>query len=133
MAEILIVDDDDVIRDTLHELLSENYNCQTAETAKDALARLETGTFDVVITDISMPGLSGLELLGQVLRHYPNTPVIVVSGLSDEEQAQSLIRQGAFDYLLKPFRLEVVEQSVKRALDSRQIAQESHAVGEKTD
>ena len=135
MAEMLIVDDDDVIRDTLHELLSENYNCQTAETAEDALARLATGSFDVVITDISMPGLSGLELLGQVLQHYPKTPVIVVSGLSDEEQAQSLIKQGAFDYLLKPFRLEVVEKSVKRALEfRRQITQEFLAAGrEKTD
>ena len=135
MAEILIVDDDDVIRDTLHELLSENHNCQTAENAEDALARLDTGSFDVVITDISMPGLSGLELLNQVLQHYPKTPVIVVSGLSDEEQAQSLIKQGAFDYLLKPFRLEVVEKSVKRALEfRRQLLQEFSAAGsEKTD
>jgi DNA-binding NtrC family response regulator len=66
-----------------------------------------------------MPGLSGLELLGQVLQHYPKTPVIVISGISDEEHAQGLIRLGAFDYLLKPFRLEVVERSVRRALDFR--------------
>jgi DNA-binding NtrC family response regulator len=119
MAEILIVDDDDVIRDTLYELLSETYVCQTAETAEKALARLKAGSYDVVLTDISMPGLSGLELLGQVLRHYPKTPVIVVSGISDQEHAEGLIKLGAFDYLLKPFRLEVVETSVKRALDFR--------------
>lgn len=119
MAEILIVDDDDVIRDTLYELLSETYTCQTAETAEKALARLKADAFDVVLTDISMPGLSGLELLGQVLQHYPKTPVIIISGISDEEHAQGLIRLGAFDYLLKPFRLEVVERSVRRALDFR--------------
>jgi DNA-binding NtrC family response regulator len=72
-----------------------------------------------VLTDVSMPGLSGLELLNRVVQLYPGTPVIIVSGMSDEEQAQSLIRQGAFDYLLKPFRLEVVEDSVRRAIAHR--------------
>jgi DNA-binding NtrC family response regulator len=57
-----------------------------------------------------------MELLKRVLRMYPGTRVIVVSGVSDQEQAESLIAQGAFDYLLKPFRLEVVEESVNRAL-----------------
>jgi two-component system, NtrC family, response regulator PilR len=119
MAEILVVDDDDVIRDTLCELLSQDYFCQTADTAEKALARLKTGSFDVVLTDISMPGLSGLELLNRILRQYPTTPVIIISGISDQEQAQGLIRLGAFDYLLKPFRLEVVENSVRRAIEYR--------------
>lgn len=117
MADILVVDDDDVIRDTLCELLTEEHSCQTANTAEEALAKLESQSFDVVLTDISMPGLSGLELLNRVLRSYPGTPVIMISGISDEEQAQTLISQGAFDYLLKPFRLEVVEESVKRAIE----------------
>ncbi len=119
MAEILIVDDDDLIRDTLYELLSPEYLCRTVETAEKALARLEAETFDVVLTDISMPGLSGLELLGRVLQNYPKTPVIIVSGISDQEHAEGLIKLGAFDYLLKPFRLETVEASVKRAIDYR--------------
>lgn len=119
MAEILIVDDDDVIRDTLYELLSERYQCQTAETADAALAQLRSGLIEVVLTDISMPGLSGLDLLNQILKGYPNTPVIIISGISDQEHAEGLIRLGAFDYLLKPFRLEVVENSVKRALEFR--------------
>jgi DNA-binding NtrC family response regulator len=63
-----------------------------------------------------MPGLSGKELLNLVVQLYPGTPVIVISGLSDHEQAESLMSLGAFDYLLKPFRLEVVEGSVKRAV-----------------
>ena len=116
MASVLIVDDDDIIRDTLNELLSTNYQCQTAETAEKALAKLEAQRFDVVLTDISMPGLSGVQLLNRVLKLYPGTPVIMISGLSDQDQAVSLIRLGAFDYLLKPFRLEVVEESVSRAL-----------------
>lgn len=119
MAEILIVDDDEIIRDTLYELLSENYRCVTVETAEQALARLDSGPFDVVLTDISMPGLSGMELLKEVRQRYPKTPVIIISGIGDQEDAQGLIKQGAFDYLLKPFRLEVVESSVKRAVEYR--------------
>lgn len=117
MPDILVVDDDDVIRETLFELFSTEYSCQTAATAEEALAKLQTQRFDVVLTDISMPGLSGRELLTRVVELYPGTPVIIISGLSDQEQAQSLIGCGAFDYLLKPFRLEVVEDSVRRAVD----------------
>jgi DNA-binding NtrC family response regulator len=80
---------------------------------------LEVDDYDVVLTDISMPGLSGLELLGHVRQRYPNTPVIIISGIADQEHAQGLIRLGAFEYLLKPFRIEVLEKSVKRALDRR--------------
>jgi DNA-binding NtrC family response regulator len=119
MAEILIVDDDDIIRETLCELLSQDHTCQAADTAEDALAKLASQPFDVVLTDISMPGLSGFDLLNRVVQLYSGTPVIIISGLSDEEQAQSLIGRGAFDYLLKPFRLEVVEDSVKRAIEHR--------------
>lgn len=117
MADILVVDDDEVIRETLCELLSAEYSCQTADTAEEALAKLEAQRFDVVLTDISMPGLNGMELLQRVVENYPGTPVIIISGHSDQDQAQSLISRGAFDYLLKPFRLEVVEESVKRAVD----------------
>lgn len=120
MADVLVVDDDDVIRETLLELLEADYQCQVASTAEEALRKLQDQRFDVVLTDVSMPGLSGRELLERVKELYPETPVIVVSGLSDQEQAHSLIDRGAFDYLLKPFRLEMVEESVKRAVAHRQ-------------
>ena len=116
MADILVVDDDDVIRDTLCEVLSTDYSCQTANTAEEALGKLEAQGFDVVLTDISMPGLDGKELLEKVLELYPGTSVIIISGHSDQEQARNLMSRGAFDFLLKPFRLEIVEESVKRAL-----------------
>jgi two-component system response regulator PilR (NtrC family) len=119
MAEILVVDDDEIIRDTLCELLSQDHACQTADTAEQALRKLQSQGFDVVLTDVSMPGLSGLELLNRVVQLYPGTPVIIISGLNDQDQRQSLIGQGAFDYLLKPFRLEVVEDSVRRAIEQR--------------
>ena len=119
MADILVVDDDAVIRDTLCELLASDHYCQPVGTAEEALRELQAQSFDVVLTDISMPGLNGRELLQRVLSLYPETPVIIISGLSDQDQAQSLISAGAFDYLLKPFRLEVVEESVRRAVEQR--------------
>ena len=133
MPRVLVVDDDETIRDTLYELLSENYICQTAETAEKAFARLQADTYDVVLTDISMPGLSGLELLGQVRQRFPNTPVIVISGISDQEHAQGLIKLGAFDYLLKPFSLDEVEKSVRRAIEyGKKLAEDSpeHEAGD---
>ena len=124
MPRVLVDDDDDTIRDTLYELLSEEYVCQTAETAERALARLEADSYDVVLTDISMPGLSGLELLGHIRQKYPETPVIMISGIGDQEHAQGLIRLGAFDFLMKPFSLDVVEKSVRRAVDYRKHLKE---------
>ena len=120
MVEILIVDDDEVIRETLYELLSSQYTCETAGTAEEALRKLQQERFGVVVTDISMPGLSGLELLRLVRKLYPDTPVIIVSGHGDQEHANELIAMGAFDSLLKPFRLEVVEASVRRAMETGQ-------------
>ena len=125
MPKILVVDDDDTIRDTLYELLSAEYLCQTAETAEKAFARLEADSYDVVLTDISMPGLSGLELLGHIRQKFPNTPVIMISGIGDQDHAQGLIKLGAFDFLLKPFSLDVVEKSVKRALEYNKRLKES--------
>jgi DNA-binding NtrC family response regulator len=130
MPKVLVVDDDEAIRDTLYELLSEQYVCQTAETAEKAFARLEADSYDVVLTDISMPGLSGLELLGHIRQRFSDTPVIVISGIGDQEHAQGLIKLGAFDFLLKPFSLEGVEKSVQRAVDYRRHLHDSAAGGQ---
>lgn len=125
MAAILIVDDDDSIRDTLYELFSEDHLCHAANTAEVALSFLREQSYDVVLTDISMPGLSGVELLSTVRQTQPRTPVIIISGISDETHAEGLKRLGAFDYILKPFRLQVVESSVARALEYRQQRKET--------
>ncbi|HEY0098608.1 MAG TPA: response regulator [Pyrinomonadaceae bacterium] len=116
MSAILVVDDDDAIRDTLYDLLSENHLCHVAATAERALEWLATDVYDVVLTDISMPGLSGIELLGHVRQIQPQTPVIIISGIQNEDHARGMINLGAFDYLLKPFRLEDVERSVAQAI-----------------
>lgn len=130
MSRILVVDDDDTIRDTLYDLLSGEYICQTAETAEKAFARLESDVYDVVLTDISMPGISGVELLGHIRQRFSDIPVIIISGIDDREHAKGLIKLGAFDFLMKPFTLEKVETSVKRAVEYRRRLLESSARGE---
>jgi two-component system response regulator PilR (NtrC family) len=122
MAAILIVDDDDAVRDVLYDLFSDEHMCHAAGTAEQAFAFLREQSYDVVLTDISMPGLSGLELLGHLRQEQPDSPVIVISGIGDRTHAEGLTRLGAFDYILKPFRLEAVEESVARALEhSREL------------
>src|SRR6201986_1030048 len=117
MAAILIVDDDEAVRDVLYDLFSDEHLCHVAATAEQALAFIGDQPYDVVLTDISMPGLSGLELLGHLRQARPGTPVIVVSGIGDRTHAEGLTRLGAFDFLLKPFRLEEIEQAGARALE----------------
>ena len=117
MAAILVVDDDELIRDMLYDLFEEQHRCHTADTAERALSYLETGHYDVILTDISMPGLSGVELLGRVRQSQPDTPVIIITGMQDKALAQGLIKLGAYHFLLKPFRLEEVEASVSRAVE----------------
>lgn len=126
MASLLVVDDDKIIRDLLYDLFADEHRCHTADSAEKALLMMDREFYDVVLTDISMPGLSGLEFLGLTRQRYPETPVIIISGINDQEHARGLMRLGAFDYLLKPFRLETVGESVNRALNHRRRALTRH-------
>jgi DNA-binding NtrC family response regulator len=117
MATLLIIDDDNYVRETLNDLFSGTHECHTADRAEQAIAFLELETYDVVLTDISMPGMSGLEVLKLVTEKHPATPVIVISGSLDIDQDQ-LLKLGAFGFLPKPFVLEDIEKIVARALGS---------------
>ena len=116
MATLLIVDDDNNIRETLRDLLGDTHECHTADRAEQALAYLELETYDVVLTDIAMPGLTGHDILKRVQQEHPTTPVIVISGDSQDETAKELLSMGAFAFIAKPFRLEDVESTVVRAI-----------------
>jgi DNA-binding NtrC family response regulator len=134
MATLLIVDDDNLVRDTLHDLLSASHECHTADRAQQALAYLDIETYDAVLTDISMPGLSGRELLRYIQTKHSTTPVIVISGNSDEGDARELIDAGAFAYFAKPFKLDEVEEAVGRAISRHQeLKSESQAEPNATD
>lgn len=129
MSTILIVDDDDAIRETLYDLLSDRYECHTASRAEEALQYLAIDRYDAVLTDIALPGLTGLELLHRVQQGDSGTPVILISGKGSEQDSDSLIRLGAFAYVTKPFSLDQIELVVERAVEQKLFAG-SH---EKTD
>lgn len=132
MATLLIVDDDNNIRETLAELLSSSNECHTADRAEQALAYLEVENYDVVLTDISMPGLSGREILKRIQDKHPDTPVIVISGNANSEAAEELLALGAFAYLTKPFQLELVEDTVVRAIARRHEIRSAAASADKS-
>ena len=116
MATLLIVDDDNLVRDTLHELLSAAHECHTADRAEQALAYLDIQSYDVVLTDLAMPRLSGRDLLAHIQKEHPTTPVIVISGMFEKNDAREIINAGAFAYFAKPFILEEIEAAVERAI-----------------
>jgi len=115
-ASILIVDDDDAIRGLLCACLEDDYCCATAASAEEAIALLQNGSFNLVLSDITMPGQSGLELCSYVQEMFPRTAVVMISAMTDIEYAVEAMRQGAFDYITKPFDLERVTMAVDRAV-----------------
>ena len=120
-SRILIVDDEYEITEILADLFSGSYHCETAGSAEDALVRLSESDFQLVISDITMPGMSGLEMLPFVKERAPNTVVVMISGMQTVESAIEALRLGAFDYLMKPFDLRQVEAVVKRALEHHDL------------
>jgi DNA-binding NtrC family response regulator len=116
MPIILIVDDDDAIRGMLYDLLSDKYECNTASMAEEALQYIEVQKYDAILTDIAMPGLTGVELLKKVQADHRATPVILISGKGSEQDPKSLMDLGAFAYVTKPFNLDDIEQVVERAI-----------------
>ena len=118
---ILIVDDEVEITEILADLLSEDYDCIRAGSAEQALALLQDNQFQLVISDITMPGMSGLEMIPHVKSIAPETVVVMISGMQTVESAIGALRLGAFDYLMKPFDLRQVEAVVKRALEHYEL------------
>ena len=120
-SSILIVDDEREIGEILSDLLSAEYDCVTAASAEEALERLREREFPLVISDITMPGMSGLELLPHIKRISPDTVVVMISGLQTVESDSEALRLGAFDYVMKPFDLRQGEAVVKRALEHHEL------------
>lgn len=118
---ILLVDDEAIVRGLFASCLSANYECFEASSVTEALAQLKVKEFSLVITDVIMPGLSGTELLRKIIENYPYTEVIMVSGVDRPQRALDAVRLGAFDYLIKPCDLDVLELTVERALEKRAL------------
>jgi DNA-binding NtrC family response regulator len=119
MATLLIVDDDPTLLGVLTELFSGDHLCHTASTAEEALQTMGSCDYDVIITDLTMPGMGGEDLLGFAKTHCPRTPVLFISGSTDEGRARLLLTKGAFDFLQKPFELPEIFEKVALALEER--------------
>jgi len=118
---LLIVDDEAEVRSVLNDLLGDIYQCSQAPSAEEALARLRERDYHLVISDITMSGMSGLEMIPHVKVISPDTVIVMISGMQTIESAINALRLGAFDYLMKPFDLRQAEAAVARALEHHEL------------
>src|SRR5271156_6364160 len=139
--KILVVDDEEAIREVISTLLdAQGLECTTASNGKLGLEAFRKDTFDLVLSDIVMPEMDGLKLLGELRLDDPDVPVIMVTAMHDISIALEAIRAGAYDYILKPFEKDQLHLSVRRALEHRQLIIENrtyqsdleHLVAERT-
>lgn len=121
---ILIVDDDEVVRVTFASCLLERYSCVTARNVGEALALLAKETFALVIAGMT-PGNTGEDLLREISERYPDTMVIMASGVDRPLRVRDTLRLGAYGYLVKPCDLDVLELTVARALERRSLWREA--------
>ena len=124
--QILIVDDDPNMLSVLQNAFSEeNYHVTTSSNGLDAIEKCRTRPYDLIISDIMMPGATGLEVLSTAKKINPGTLVILITGFASLETAVSAIREGAYDYITKPFRLEEIKIAVKNALGNIRLLREN--------
>src|SRR5712691_10991342 len=124
---ILVVDDEEPIREIVSSMLiSANYQCRQAASGLEALALLNSGEeFELMLSDLMMADLDGIGLLERTKERYPDMPVVMVTAVHDISVALAAIRNGAYDYLLKPFERDQLLATVSRALENRRLKLEN--------
>ncbi|TAN42716.1 MAG: sigma-54-dependent Fis family transcriptional regulator [Nitrospirae bacterium] len=128
-SRILIAEDEEItLNNILDTLQDEGYDVTAAQNGSEALQKLEQGHYDVLITDIKMPGMSGIELLAQTKEKYPETEVIVITGFGSIGSAVDAMKKGAYDYITKPFDLDEVTLRVRKIIDQKTLTKEYRAL-----
>jgi two-component system response regulator PilR (NtrC family) len=128
---ILIVEDETVLRESLAELLAEEgHTVKQAENGKVAYDLILKEPVDLVLTDVRMPEMDGLTLLGHLRQILPQTPVIIITAYGTVESAVTAVRAGAFDYLLKPVKFDDVLIKVQRALEFKDVSRTNQVITE---
>jgi two-component system NtrC family response regulator len=131
MDTILIVDDEKNYLLVLEALLSaEGYEIITAENAGNALRLIEESDLDLVLTDMKMPGMSGMDLLVESKRHKPEVPVIMMTAYGTIEMAVEAMKKQAYDYITKPFQNEELKLTIKKALENYRLVKENRRLSE---
>jgi putative ABC transport system ATP-binding protein len=123
---VLIVDDEESIRDLLSiKLKSDGYDCEVAADGREALWKSFMNDFDIVLLDVKMPGLSGMEVLSKIVVDHPETSVVMVTALLDTQMAVEAMKTGAYDYVTKPFDLDDLGARIEKALEKRRLVLEN--------
>jgi response regulator RpfG family c-di-GMP phosphodiesterase len=125
-ARILVVDDEQIIREILSEFLSmEGYVVRSVESGERALTELRLRPYDLVISDLKMPGISGIDLLEKIREENIDVLCIIMTGFGTVETALEAMKKGAYDYILKPFKVDSVMRVVERGLDRQRLQTEN--------
>lgn len=128
-VRILVVDDEEIIRAMLFDMLSNTgYKVKTARDGQDAISQIENSPFEIVITDLKMPGMDGMELLQRVQKINPDICVLIITAYSTVESAVSAMKQGAYDYICKPFELEEMKVIIEKAVERQRLLLASRMV-----
>lgn len=132
MPTILIIDDERAIRNVLKDILSnEGFKVEEAADGEEGLKKFQAGTFDVILCDIKMPKLDGIEFLQKVMESGSDTPVIIISGHGNIETAVDAVKKGAFDYISKPPDLNRLLITIRNAMDKTTLVQETKVLKRK--
>ena len=113
--KMMIVDDEETLTYSLYQsfiLAQQNFEVVTAASGEEASEKLRSSRYDLVITDISMPGMSGIELLAYIKKHYPDTEVIIMTAYGSDEKREEAMKNGARYYIEKPFEIREFKQLV---------------------
>ena len=121
MHRILVVDDEPGVRHSFTKLLEREYLVDTAEDGASALEKIEMACPDLVFMDIKMPGISGMEALRRIKGSHPDIPVVMMTAHGDAQRAIEAIRDGAYDYLVKPLHTESVKDVIGKGLQARRV------------
>ncbi|HEX8334678.1 MAG TPA: sigma-54 dependent transcriptional regulator [Segetibacter sp.] len=126
MANILIIDDERAIRKTLSEILGyEGFKVEEAADGEEGLKKFQATTYDVVLCDIKMPKLDGIEFLGKACESNPDVPIIMISGHGNIETAVEAVKKGAYDYISKPPDLNRLLVTIRNAMDRNKLVKET--------
>lgn len=121
-GKVLVVDDEEPVRNLLRRTLEEaGYHVTTAAAGEEALDKVSRRETEVMLLDVKMPGLSGLDVLQKVMKDYPDTSVVMVTAVADAQTAVDAMKAGAYDYLTKPFNVGDVALRVRNAIEKRRL------------
>ena len=127
--KILIADDEPLTLEVVVERLeAEGYELEVASCGKEAIEAADKSSFKLVLTDLFMPDINGMEVLDHFVQHYPETPVIVLTGFGTIETAVEAIKRGAYDYLSKPANLDEIVLTLKRAIEHKDLKEQNVAL-----